>query len=397
MTLPSYIIQKLSSALEERKEIPMWGNLPSFPLSEFASLLKKTFGSKDLSIEISKADWISKEDLEDMLSSSLTPLYFCMHPLSPSFSLYLSNEDLEKFSVFVTDVDEKRTLNNQAFEKAFTQFIFLKVLKHVDELKVYEGLKVKLTTTPALVEESYTIDLAIRFSEKEIVAKLVLPKTFHHILTSHYASKPIVLQRLDSHLPLTLSVTAGKVLLDLKQIEMLELGDFVFLDQCYYHPDTHQGTLMLTFHSKTLMYVKRKNHEIKILDFAGYEYENPHPIGDAMDENEDILFPEEEPFEEELELNEEENLEENIPSSEPLPTAEKLNQATSVPLVLSVELAKITLPLSEILALSAGTLLKIPMNIEHHVSLVLNSQVVAKGQLVAVGDVVGVKISEVAK
>ena len=400
MTLPPYLTKKLTTALAERKELPMWGKLPEFPLSSYVTKLQSTFNCEDLSIELLQADWKEAPDLLMGFSEDPSALYFCMSPLSPSFALYLSSQDLEKFLIFVTDQDHKRTLSHEAFQKAFTQFIFLKALKDLDELSIYEGLKVKLTETPFSEETSYCVDIMIRVSAQQILARLVFPKSFHQIITSHFSSRPLQLHRLDSTLALPLSLSAGHVSLTMQEIKDLSIGDFVILDHSYYHPRSHQGTCLLVYQNTSLFYVKRKQHEIKILDYAEYDSQINSPDEGFMKGKDEMFSPEDESFEEDLEMESEENSEEGeemAKSEEASPSqiAESLSSADSVPLQLSVEMAKLLMPLKDILALSAGSVVQIPMNIDQKVSLTLNSQVIAKGELVALGDVVGIKISEI--
>lgn len=48
------------------------------------------------------------------------------------------------------------------------------------------------------------------------------------------------------------------------------------------------------------------------------------------------------------------------------------------------------------LSLRPGNLLQLPISLEQGVRLTLNSQVIARGELMQIGDVLGVKISEIA-
>lgn len=386
MNASPYLIKKLTTALKERLESPMWGHLPTLPTQKLASLLKSVFGKEDLAIDLLAADWKEQKEVESFAHLSFYSLYFCMSPLAPSFALYFPKEDLDKFLMFMTDPSEKRTVQNEIFLKPLTEFIFLKVLKAVDELAVFEDLKVKLTENPIVIEESYCADIAITLGSKKLIATLVFPKNFHHVITSHYASRPLMIEKIDSLLPVPITLRAGKVLLKTKEVKNLQVGEFVILDQSYYHPKTHQGTLILSLADQSLFYVKRKNHEIKILDVAEYDYQHQELREGFMDEKEEDLFPEEGPLDEELELEEEVGEE----------IEEALSPAELVPLQLHVEMAKITLPLKDILSLNKGSVLQLPIDAEQNVCLTLNSMPIARGELVSLGDIIGIKISEIA-
>ena len=66
---------------------------------------------------------------------------------------------------------------------------------------------------------------------------------------------------------------------------------------------------------------------------------------------------------------------------------------SEVPLILTVEIARIEMPLSHLLALKPGNTLDLE-NMPR-VSLTVQGKCIAKGELLKIGDVTGVKITEV--
>ncbi len=74
---------------------------------------------------------------------------------------------------------------------------------------------------------------------------------------------------------------------------------------------------------------------------------------------------------------------------------EKLVSAEEIPLTLTVELARVTLPLDKLLKLSPGNLIELSTKPEQGVSLTVHGKRVAKGELVKLGEVIGVKILEI--
>jgi len=73
----------------------------------------------------------------------------------------------------------------------------------------------------------------------------------------------------------------------------------------------------------------------------------------------------------------------------------KVIAAQEIPLSLCVELAHIKMSLKDLLHLKPGNTLPLSVSVEQGVSITLNSKTVAKGELLQLGDMLGVKISEV--
>lgn len=67
-----------------------------------------------------------------------------------------------------------------------------------------------------------------------------------------------------------------------------------------------------------------------------------------------------------------------------------------VPVTLSVALGQVETTVGELLALQEASVLRIERRVDTPVDLILNGQVVARGQLVAVDDNFGIRITDVA-
>ena len=116
-----------------------------------------------------------------------------------------------------------------------------------------------------------------------------------------------------------------------------------------------------------------------------------------MDEHEDAQNEElPEPLEEET-LNE---IEASIPKEDHLwagpQPSETISEQTlalkEVPLTLTVEVTRLNMNLDKVLQLSVGNLIELPVRPEQGVHLVLNGKRVAQGELVKIGEMLGVKI-----
>lgn len=385
MTHSPYFLKNLETCLKETLEIPMWGKAPEFPWNAFAEKLKEVFEQPNIALECMAADWKNAENLEEGFGPNPWIFSLTMSPLASPFFVLVAPEDVQMLSKFLLDQEGKRTFSDDFYQKGFAQYILLHLLKSFHDISPYEGLKARLCSQAFVKEDAYCIDISARFDHQNILLRCALPESFHRVLTSHFSSKPIPLHRLDSSLEVPLSLQVGKVSLMKRDWETVSFGDFIFLDECSYHPKSEQGTFFLSMGQQRLFILKRKHQEIKILDYALYNF-NP------IEDEEDFIM--------DIQDNENtEDLEFEEPSSEEADQdnpIEPLLSSEEIPLLLLVEVGKITLPLKELLALKPGNTLPLGHTLDQHVVLTLNSKPVARGHLVQLGNNVGVKISEIA-
>ena len=64
---------------------------------------------------------------------------------------------------------------------------------------------------------------------------------------------------------------------------------------------------------------------------------------------------------------------------------------------LQARLGQVTMPVSELLELRSGSILTLDRNIAEPIELYLNNALVARGEIVAVDDMFGIRITEVAE
>ena len=104
---------------------------------------------------------------------------------------------------------------------------------------------------------------------------------------------------------------------------------------------------------------------------------------------------------EEMNMDEEEEFIENeMDAEEQAPPAthtehQDLISADNVPLQITVEVCRMHMPLSKVLTLKPGNILELSQRPEEGVTLCVSGKAIAKGELIQVGDVLGVKITDV--
>lgn len=65
-----------------------------------------------------------------------------------------------------------------------------------------------------------------------------------------------------------------------------------------------------------------------------------------------------------------------------------------VPLHLSVVLGRCTMPIGDILKIGTGSVVELDRNVGHPVDLLVNDRPIARGEIVAVDDAFGLRITE---
>jgi flagellar motor switch protein FliN/FliY len=93
-----------------------------------------------------------------------------------------------------------------------------------------------------------------------------------------------------------------------------------------------------------------------------------------------------------MEENKKETIEEKI--EEVSPIKEESSPLKNVPLKVTVELAKISLTLEKLTNLQPGNFLELPTSLENPVNLTVNGKKIGKGELISLGETLGIKILE---
>lgn len=189
--------------------------------------------------------------------------------------------------------------------------------------------------------------------------------------------------------PLALEV--GSVSLNLSELKSLAHGDCLLLDRCTLDPTTYHGTMTFTLHGKALFRAKLKGNECKLLDYP-FDAIGATPM-DEMDPKE--IGPHEEtppPASESPWLEEEAESEGAL---EPVEQAKSTLAPHQIPLELKVELGHIEMSAARLTELAPGQVIDLGIRPEQGVECTVGGKRVAKGLLVKIGEMIGVRITEI--
>lgn len=377
---PKKWIKQIESLILQSQEIPMWGTFPSFPWKDFAKQLSETLQTKGIKIYSGEAEWKKGSSVLSGLGRSPLQLGIELSPLQGSISFVFPTEDFSKLSSWMIDPkggDEG--FSDPYLQKGFFRYLMVEAIDVIDKLDILKGLKPKLIEMPLVKEDAYSIDIAIEKNKETVWGRLICPPIFQESFKRHFAMdwNFSIPSDLYEQIDLPLSVVAGKTSVELEEWKKIQEGDFVLLDSCSYSPNTNKGTFQLTCENIPLFQVKLKDENIKILDYAIY-YEEEKMSDENPYDFDDI---------------EEEEMEEAVSVTQP--SEEKMLSPKKIPISLTIEVTKLKMSLDKLLKLKPGNVLDLSVQVEHGVNIVANGKCVARGDLIQVGEVIGVKITEI--
>jgi flagellar motor switch protein FliN/FliY len=391
----------ITALLPEITTIPLWGNLPIFPLEQFNAALREELSCIDLQITVESTTWISPGGWRGSLDEN--PLILALE--SPLFSgklfWVLSPDQLRKQSLLFLAEPPMLERNEEfslPFLLGFYHFLALKVLNLLTELEIWRSLQLRLSEQTSIPDEPMlSVPLSISSKETKSGAHILVSKEILGSIKKLYQDAPPSLTPEQcANLLLPLSVTVGNITLKSSEWQKLEVGDFVILQNHDYELSKRRGKARLLLGERAIALCHLQRGSLKILQhyFDEEDLMDDHEDDEEYEREEDEMDEEdfdEEEMEEDEELAEEPTLEAPL-SMETLPPLIK-----ELPIRLSVELTRLKMSLEKVIALSPGNFVELPLSSQQTVTLLANGKAVARGELVLLGEVLGVKIVELSR
>ncbi len=373
-TMPMNWIHQVHHTLQEMQEIPLWGNPPNVPwdqcIQEVASLLQ----TPELSLVVGDTQLLTEEKVLSGLGNHPIVTSIQLSPLVGQCFWVMAQEDISfLISLALTENQSQKAMSSTSFQEGFYRFLLLEILKAFDPLKPFSDLSLKMGSLTTILpkENCICMDIGIHHPKKVLWGRIVCPISFHQAFKTHFANSAFSIyeSNLAKDIDLAVSAQIGHTQLKLSQWGKIAVGDFLILDVCSYSPNTIKGTATLFLEQTPLFTVICKPANCKIIDYAYQE--------ESMDED----FEEEDVNQEEEETTQE--LEEPLV---PIPDAL---------LTIHVEIARLRMNLKKLTQLKPGNVIELAARPEQGVKLILNGKAVAKGELIQLGDVLGVKILQI--
>ncbi len=380
-------LKNIQDELALAQKIPLFGAPPAFPWAMLSEELQKNLEIPSFSCSSAKQGFCPPEKFLTSFGKKPVVHVLELAPLEGSIYWVLSSESMEKLTLLLASPQEEQ--NNwscSSLQEGFYQYLLLNAANSFSKVSPYTNLQLQwVQERPLPIQASYCIDLALSFGKEQIPARLILSQEFHANFSSHFTDN--LLSFLESPLLDTMNVSVrvetGYCNIALTTWNKAQIGDFLVLDSCSYDPALNKGTACLILEKTALFQIKLKKDKIHILDYSTKG--DSQAMEEYEDKEFDSLFPieDEGPAKEEAFLNEEKDLSEEI-----------LSSAAEISLPIVVEIGRFEIPLKKLLSLEPGNVLELSIQPEQGVYLTVHGKKIAKGELLKLGNTIGVTITK---
>ncbi|MGB7977970.1 MAG: type III secretion system cytoplasmic ring protein SctQ [Chlamydiales bacterium] len=364
MTAPLAWVRRVASELPDFNTIPLFGNAPPFDWVRFASSLAAQFGLPRFAVNAKGQQWREGSELKQGLGSQVRLLPVTLSPLGTVYWMMAEADVLKLVSWIMKPSSKSRTPISEILQEGFYRYLALEALHSIQGTEPFTNLTLQLAEEEDLqMSKAFCIDVEIQFDQKSCWARLALPVEFRANWIQHFSAMaseyfPTELSR---KIEIDLSVKIGSVLLRREEWEAIQPGDFILLDQGSYDAQKRSGASLLMLRSTPLFNVKIERDRLALTDYAFHYEDTMEPekkTGDASQEEEVVALKE-------------------------------------LPLSITVEIARLKMTLDQLMHLTPGNTLDLPIHPDQGVSLTMNGQKIGRAELVYLGEQLGIRILEI--
>lgn len=396
-------IKTLDAALVELDEAPQFGMPEPFPWAELEKSLQDLFETPSLKLDWTVKGWTKAGEANDQL----LPLAISWAPLDHPVCFAMSQQDLKGLMSELLKGEERASyfFDNQLLE-GFYRYFAAEVLFQLNKLHFASSLSGHVDEEGGAVYTSFkhmpafVVDVSFALNGKVFWGKVLFSEAFRAAWKAFFIGRHPPLSEEMRFVPVELGLDIGYCRLSLEEWKQVKLGDLVILDYCSYDPEEKSGGFALTLNHKPLFRGRLKEGGIKLTEYPRYE-----EVGTSMEEefdseeedlygdlDEDSEFEDEEDFDTEEELEEEAEEESKTPSVAPVSEEKPFIAPEKLPVHLTVEAGRIKMTVEELMKLAPGNLIDLRVFPEQGVDLVVNGKRVGRGELVRMGEMLGVRI-----
>lgn len=426
-TIPFSWLRSISADIKIQDDVPLWGRPPIFPWETFASELGKSLGISDLSLSCQDVQWRSPEDLFQGLGEDPAYHAFSVAPLNGTAYWVLPKSDLKNiFQSFLHESDHSDEWHgewSEDWEDQFYEFLALQAIQVFHKTPYDQSLSPHILSDKALpVTPCLCLDIDITVDAHTFRTRLVITPEMRLAIKEKYTPKTISYPAgLSEAVTTTLHVTIGSTTLLKSEWKNAAPGDFLLLDSCSYSPGDDKGRVVLTINNTPIFRAKIKDRSLKLLEYPLLQ-EVQTPMAKQEDDEFDDIFETDEETEQEDGLepgledelsNDETGAEQDEfaededlpkgkePGAHPMQAAKDLLNKSSaapimkpeeIPLTVSVEIARIQMSIQQLMQLAPGNMLDLDITPDNGVDLIVNGHCIGKGELLKLGDTLGVRI-----
>lgn len=421
-------LRKIPKELTQHDEPSPFGYAPELDNAAFLSKLQEIFQFHKLEMRAKPFELREAAGLKDGFEKAAT-FFIRIAPLKGELILLIPQSDLDRVLTSFADKDLHAHILEPEFKQAFTQFML------TETAIAFQAAFPDKTLTPQLqaenpfpeIEAAWVKDISFYWDKGTLSARLIVPNELRKAWKEKYQEKGTKPLGLYQQLRLDVHVEAGRTHLTRKDWQQLDKGDFIPLEVCHLQAKGEKepgekGRVLLTINHTPFFRARLKDGAIKILEYPLF-YEigttmsmppNKPPFSSSPNKKE--AFNNDEELEENIDFEEEESEEfmDEGDESAPLPptdarriatggdekshlSEQKPFRAEDIPLEIIIEAGRFQMTVQKLTELQPGSLIDLDIHPEQGVDLVVNGVCVAKGELLKVGETLGVRILDIAK
>lgn len=441
-TSPYDWIRHVEPELLQMDATPLLGSAPPFPWEQLSKGLATCFAIEKLSIQPGKLQWRSSKELLEGMGDHPICLNLAVPSIAGSLAWVMPEEEINiLMSILLTKESHPLTFQDAELRESFCRFIHLEALYQLSQVDFDKSLAPVLSERSGVpTQDSLSLDVSISVNEQILWGRLLISPEFRQGWVEKHAKQqrtPLA-NEIAKQADAILHLEMGRSLLTFSQWSSIRPGDFLLLEQCDWNPDSLSGHIALTSNSIPVFSGLLEEGRIKIIEFSHYyeartpmsnnisdddtkeNHEENHELPAELENDEDFQLDDEESFEltvdeestlfeptseseliqeKTLEVNQEEAKPQKAPISvaaiEEEPESIKTHIAPKdIPLSLIVEVGRIHMTVEKLLELEPGNLLDLSIHPENGVDLVINNKKVGKGELIRIGESLGIRVLE---
>lgn len=421
---PLHWIKAIDEALLALEQRPQFGGVvTSFPWDQIESRLQTLFG-KEVNLQHEEKGWTKENPLKELQEERLV-IQVQLAPLEDPLyvSLTKSDVDLLMHQLLGFSFQDK----DAELREGFILFLGLEMAREAMKSGFLSSLspQVALVSAPDFSEPLFESHLSLQIEDANVAALCLLPDRFRTAWKGHFSkTEQIFPDEVYAKVPLSVALEAGSSNLSLTDWKKVTVGDVLLLDQTHLDPKTLRGGVVLKVGSMDLLRGRLQEGGIKIYDYplvgeAEVGMDDEDFSEDSFDDEEDLYGDDEDFEEDEFEAEgfdeEEESLDDEerpdlegesegsaeSPHDEEEEGSKRTEGARAVrltpekiPLQMTIEVGRLKMTAQELLELAPGSLVELDVTPEQGVDLVISGKKIGRGELVRLGEVLGVRITQ---
>ncbi|KAF3362304.1 hypothetical protein PHSC3_001133 [Chlamydiales bacterium STE3] len=442
-------LRQIPKELKELDEIPLWGGAPPFSWEDFSKNLTAALKLRSCIVTPGEIGWREPSEIANKINEEPLALTFALNPLEGHSYLLLAHAEVEKLLKTLLHSDEEIPILEKDFVQGFYRFLGLEIADCFQKTGYEKAFLPQLLSQNEFpTEPCLCVDINIQIEEQELSGMLCISNPMRTAIKEYGLKKNAPpTKSLYNRLEITLQLVAGATTISQREWRASSPGDVIVLDTCTIEPGVDKGRVMLILNELPIFRGRIKDGNIKILEYPLFhEVQTNMSPNDFDDEDSDFDAEEsdldsdidsdydEESEEEESEFSDDDYSDEDYAEDEeddeveedlskqkdlkstspantskmspqqtskepaqaaPSPASTKpvqLARAEEIPLTITVEVGRLQMTIQKLIELQPGNLLELDVHPENGVDLVVNGKCIGKGELLRIGDVLGVRI-----